>query len=107
MWATMRPNRLRQQGRNADPACTDTRSVILLPQRRETAAPGTSRNQPMRSKTLLLGSFIALLAVPAMAQGNNAINVIGTVDKMDATTISVKNNDGQMQTFKLAPNVLY
>ena len=61
----------------------------------------------MRSRTLLLGSFIALLAVPAMAQGNNAINVIGTVDKMDATTISVKNDEGQMQTFKLAPNILY
>lgn len=61
----------------------------------------------MRSRTLLLGSFIALLAVPAMAQGNNAINVIGTVDKMDASTISVKNEDGQVQNFKLAPNVLY
>jgi hypothetical protein len=62
----------------------------------------------MRSKTLLFGSFIALLAVPAMAQGNNAINVFGTVDKVDATSISVKSDDGgQMQTFKLAPNVLY
>src|SRR5215831_6872214 len=62
----------------------------------------------MRSKTLLLGSFIALLAVPAMAQGNNAINMIGTVDKVDATSISVKNDaGGQVQTFKLAPNVLY
>ena len=62
----------------------------------------------MRSKTLLFGSFIALLAVPAMAQVNNAINVFGTVDKVDATSISVKSDDGgQMQTFKLAPNVLY
>ncbi len=62
----------------------------------------------MRSKTLLFGSFIAFLAVPAMAQGNNAINVFGTVDKVDATSISVKSDDGgQMQTFKLAPNVLY
>jgi hypothetical protein len=62
----------------------------------------------MRSKALILGSFIALLAVPAMAQGNNAINVIGTVDKMDATTISVKSEDGgAVQTYKLAPNVLY
>ena len=62
----------------------------------------------MRSKALLLGSFIALLAVPAMAQGNNAINVFGTVDKMDAATISVKNDDGgQVETYKLAPNVLY
>ena len=62
----------------------------------------------MRSKALLLGSFIALLAVPAMAQGNNAINVVGVVDKMDATSISVKNNDGgAVEMFKLAPNVLY
>ena len=44
----------------------------------------------MRSKTLLLGSFIALLAVPAMAQGNNAINLVGTVDKVDAASITVK-----------------
>jgi len=62
----------------------------------------------MRSKALILGSFIALLAVPAMAQGQNAINVFGTVDKMDATTISVKNDDGgAVTTYKLAPNVLY
>jgi len=62
----------------------------------------------MRSKALLIGSFIALLAVPAMAQGNNAINVFGTVDKLDATTISVKNDDGgAVETYKLAPNVLY
>ncbi len=59
-------------------------------------------------KALILGSFIALLAVPAMAQGNNAINVFGTVDKMDAATISVKNDDGgAVDTYKLAPNVLY
>lgn len=62
----------------------------------------------MQSKALILGSFLALLAVPAMAQGQNAINVFGTVDKMDATTISVKNDDGgQVTTYKLAPNVLY
>ena len=62
----------------------------------------------MRFNSLLIGSFVALLAVPAMAQGNNAINVFGTVEKMDATSISVKNDDGgQVQTYKLAPNVLY
>ena len=62
----------------------------------------------MQSRALILGSFLALLAVPAMAQGQNAINVFGTVDKMDATSISVKNDDGgQVTTYKLAPNVLY
>ena len=59
-------------------------------------------------KALMLGTFLALVAGSAMAQGNNAINVIGTVDKVDATSISVKNDDGgQVQTFKLAPNTLY
>jgi hypothetical protein len=59
-------------------------------------------------KALILGSMLALLAGPALAQGNNAINVFGVVDKFDATSIVVKNDDGgQMQTFKLAPNVLY
>ena len=61
----------------------------------------------MRSKALILGSFIALLAVPAMAQGQNAISINGTVDKMDAATISVKKDDGQVQTYKLAPTVAY
>lgn len=62
----------------------------------------------MRSRTLLLGSFIALLAVPAMAQGNNAIDVRGTVDKFDGTTIQVKDDKGgEAQTFKIAPKVLY
>ncbi len=50
---------------------------------------------------------MALIAVPALAQGNNAINIFGTVDKLDATSISVKNNDGgAVDTYKLAPNLL-
>ena len=60
----------------------------------------------MRSKTLLLGSFIALLAVPAMAQGNNAVNIFGTVDKFDTTSITVKANDGATETLKVAPKLL-
>ena len=59
-------------------------------------------------KALILGSMLALLAGPAFAQGNNAINVFGVVDKFDATSIVVKNDDGgAMETYKLAPNVLY
>jgi len=59
-------------------------------------------------KALMLGSILALLAGPAFAQGNNAINVFGVVDKFDATSIVVKNDDGgAMETYKLAPNVLY
>ena len=58
-------------------------------------------------KALMLGSFLALLAVPALAQGNNAVAINGTVDKFDATSITVKNEDGgAMETLKVAPNVL-
>src|SRR5436190_2072712 len=66
------------------------------------------QGKPTMRKAFVIGSFLALLAVPAMAQGNNAINVFGIVDKMDATTISVKNGDGgAVETYKIAPNVLY
>ncbi len=59
-------------------------------------------------KILMLATFVTLLAAPAMAQGNNAINVFGVVDKFDATTISVKNDDsGMVETYKLAPTTLY
>ena len=59
-------------------------------------------------KALILGSVIALLAGPALAQGNNAINVFGVIDKFDATSIVVKNDDGgATETYKLAPNTLY
>lgn len=61
----------------------------------------------MRSRSLLLGSFIALLAVPAMAQGNNAIDVRGTVEKADNNSISVKTDDGQVDTVKIAPTAIY
>jgi hypothetical protein len=62
----------------------------------------------MLVKSMLLGVLLALIAAPALAQGNNAINVFGVVDKFDATSISVKNNDGGVvDTYKLAPNVLF
>jgi len=61
----------------------------------------------MQAKSMLLGAFMALIAVPAFAQ-NNAINVFGTVEKVDATSISVKNNEGgAVETFKIVPNVQY
>ena len=61
----------------------------------------------MQAKSMLIGAVMALIAVPAFAQ-NNAINVFGVVDKLDATTISVKNNEGgAVDVYKIAPNVLY
>jgi hypothetical protein len=62
---------------------------------------------PMR-RALIIASVIAAFAGSAMAQGNNAINVFGVIEKIDASTIVVKNDDGgAVETFKIAPNVLY
>ena len=59
-------------------------------------------------RALILASVIAAFAGSALAQGNNAINVFGVVEKVDATTIAVKNDDGgAVETFKIAPNILY
>src|SRR5256885_3382937 len=104
----MRRTHLYQQGRGRDPACTDARYVLQVQKApREASAPGTPRTKPMRFNSLLIGSFVALLAVPAMAQGNNAIDVRGTVEKFDATSISVKTDEGQVETVKIAPTAIY
>jgi len=57
-------------------------------------------------KVLLLGSFLTLLAGPALAQANNAIAINGVLQSFDANSISVKGDDGAAQTFKLAPKLL-
>jgi hypothetical protein len=59
-------------------------------------------------RALIIASVVAAFTGAALAQGNNAINVFGTVEKFDATTITVKNDDGgAVETFKIAPNILY
>ena len=56
-------------------------------------------------KSLLIGAFIALAALPASAQ-NNAVRIVGTVDKLNGDSIVVKNEDGgQMETLKLSPQL--
>jgi hypothetical protein len=51
--------------------------------------------------------LIALAAAPALAQTGNVINVFGTVENVDATSISVKNDEGgALENFKLAPDLL-
>lgn len=56
---------------------------------------------------LILGMFMTCLAAPAMAQGQNTFAVNGTVHTVDATSISVKNDDGgAVETFQLSPSLL-
>ena len=61
----------------------------------------------MLAKSMLFGTLTILAVAPALAQSNNAINIIGTVDKVDATSISLKDDGaGTVESFKLAPNFL-
>lgn len=57
-------------------------------------------------KSLLVGAFIALAALPALAQNNNGVRIVGTVDKFDNDTLVVKGEDGQAQTLKLSPKLM-
>jgi len=60
----------------------------------------------MNAKSLLLATLLAFAAGPSLAQGSNVVSVPGTVDKIDAATISVKKDDGSVESFKLAPDLL-
>ena len=54
-----------------------------------------------------VATVIASAAFSAMAQNSNVINVLGTVERIDATSISLKDDEsGVVESFKLAPNVL-
>ena len=52
-------------------------------------------------------TVIASAAISVMAQNSNVINLLGTVERIDATSISLKDDEsGIVESFKLAPNVL-
>ncbi len=61
----------------------------------------------MLAKSVLFGTLTILAVAPVLAQSNNAINIIGIVDKVDATSISLKSDGaGTVESFKLAPDFL-
>jgi hypothetical protein len=61
----------------------------------------------MAAKSVLFTILIASAATSALAQSNSVTNVLGTVEKIDATSISIKDGEtGTVQNFKLAPDVL-
>jgi hypothetical protein len=62
----------------------------------------------MRVTSFLAAGFIALLALPAIAQNppaNPPTRIRGTVEKLDGHTLTVKSREGQQETINLAPNV--
>lgn len=61
----------------------------------------------MNFKSILFAALIASAATSALAQSNNVINILGTIDKVDTTSIAVKDDEsGMLESFKLAPNFL-
>jgi len=59
----------------------------------------------MRS-ALLPAVFAASVAASATTQAQNTLAVTGTVEKIDAGSITLKSESGVAETFKLAPNVV-
>lgn len=61
----------------------------------------------MHFRSTIIGALFALAAVPALGQSSSAVRVSGTVDKVDATSITLKNHvSGAVESFRLAPNWL-
>lgn len=57
----------------------------------------------MRSQSFFAALFMAMLALPAVAQ-NPSARIRGTVEKLDGQTLMVKSRDGQSLSIALAPN---
>jgi hypothetical protein len=57
----------------------------------------------MKIRDFALAGVFALTMTPALAQTPGSLNVFGVVDKIDATSIVVKKEDGALATFPLAP----
>jgi len=63
----------------------------------------------MRSTSIFAAVFIALLALPALAQSPPAgtpARIRGTVDKLDGQALTVKQRDDQIATVTLAPDAV-
>ena len=61
----------------------------------------------MQVKHMLFAALTVVAASPALAQAPNPINVMGVVEKIDATSITVKNDEGgAVATYKLDPKLM-
>jgi len=62
----------------------------------------------MHSRAFLAAVFIAVLALPALAQNppaNPPVRIRGTIEKLDGNALTVKTREGSQVTITLAPNV--
>jgi hypothetical protein len=56
--------------------------------------------------SMFLGALLAFNMTPVLAQGANAINVSGTVDKIDDTSLAITIDGGAIETFALSPKLV-
>ncbi len=59
----------------------------------------------MTANTNLLAALIALAATPALAQGIGPINMLGTIEQIDAGSVALVGEEG-VERFTLAPTLL-
>ena len=62
----------------------------------------------MLSRSFLAAVFIAVLALPALAQNppaNPPVRIRGTIEKLDGQVLTVRSREGQQVSVTLAPNV--
>jgi hypothetical protein len=61
----------------------------------------------MRARLILAASILASSVAAAQAQNGSVINLLGTVEKIGASSISVQpDSGGAVEDFSLAPNLL-
>jgi hypothetical protein len=58
-------------------------------------------------KSWLFAVVLATAPTSLLAQGSSVVNILGTVETIDSTSVSVRNGESEMvESFKLAPNLL-
>src|SRR3954451_11630468 len=60
----------------------------------------------MTIKSLVLGTLIAFNLTPVLAQGSNAINLSGTVSRIDDTSVAITIDSGAVESYALSPKLV-
>ncbi|MDF2114126.1 hypothetical protein PY365_00965 [Roseiarcaceae bacterium H3SJ34-1] len=60
----------------------------------------------MTTKSMFLGALLAFNLTPALAQSSNAINISGTVSRVDDTSVAITIDSGAVESYALAPKLV-
>ncbi|MDB5534693.1 MAG: hypothetical protein JWO28_3008 [Hyphomicrobiales bacterium] len=56
--------------------------------------------------SVFLGALTALTISPVLAQGSNAINISGTLSRIDDTSLAITIDSGAVESYALAPKLV-